>query len=275
MKALVREAERLVLREIPEAPPDDREARVRVRAAGSCATDLHILSGKIRFDNAPRILGHELAGTVESVGRSLSSAWVGKNVIVDPVVGCGLCSWCRSGRKLFCRDGGELGTTGGDGGYAECVTVPAVNLHTLPEKPSFEEGALIEPLNCTFGAFIKARPSPGESLLILGSGPAGLLFLQLARASGCAPILLVGAGEPRLELGLALGASEAWHYQDPEVADRISRATGGEGPEIVIEAAGANLSVQRAFEWVRRGGRVVLYGILGTPTPNKIGRAHV
>jgi threonine dehydrogenase-like Zn-dependent dehydrogenase len=268
MRALVRAAETLKLMDISVAPMGHADTRVRVRAAGICATDLHILSGRIRFERAPRILGHEISGTVECVGNAVPSGWVGKKVVVDPVIGCGLCSWCRSGRKLLCRTGGELGTTGGDGGYAECVTVPVTNLHALPERLSFEEGSLIEPLNCTYGAFVKARPRPGQSVLIFGSGPAGLLFVELARACGCTPIFLVGGGAPRLELGRKRGSSEVWDYHDGQIAERILHATSGEGPQIVIEASGADSAVTHAFEWVRRGGRVVMYGISGNSRPN-------
>src|SRR5437762_3422099 len=129
MKALLLESGHLKLRKLPDSPLGDGDARIRVRAAGICATDLHILSGRIKFEKSPRILGHEIAGVVESAGNSVSPDWVGKNVIVDPVIGCGLCPWCHSGRKLLCQNGGELGTTGGDGGYAEYVTVPASNLY--------------------------------------------------------------------------------------------------------------------------------------------------
>src|ERR1700691_6085200 len=103
MKALVIETGRLKLQELSMGPLGDTEARIRVRAAGICATDLHILSGRIKFEKAPRILGHEVAGTVESVGNAVSSDWIGKNVIVDPVIGCGACFWCHSGRKLLCQ----------------------------------------------------------------------------------------------------------------------------------------------------------------------------
>ncbi|MFO0889474.1 MAG: alcohol dehydrogenase catalytic domain-containing protein [Isosphaeraceae bacterium] len=126
------------LADVPDAPPGDREARVRVRAAGICATDLHLLSGRISFETMPRILGHEVAGVVESVGKDVPRPGRPARVVVDPVIGCGLCSWCRSGRKLLCRVGGELGTTGGDGGYAESVNLPAENLYRLPAGLSFE-----------------------------------------------------------------------------------------------------------------------------------------
>ncbi len=268
MKALVREENNLRLAEIPEPPLGDREARVLVRAAGICATDLHLLSGRISFEKMPRVLGHEIAGIVDSVGRDVPRELAGRRVIVDPVVGCGLCADCRAGRKLLCREGGELGTTGGDGGYAETVTVPAANLYTLPPGLSFEAGTLIEPLNCTYGAFLKAGPRPGQSVLILGSGPAGLLFVQLARAFGCTPVLLVGGGAPRLKLGSQLGAAEAWDYREPGIAERVREATDGEGAEIAVEASGSDEAVGHSFELARRGGRVVLYGISGAGRRN-------
>lgn len=268
MKALIREGKTLRLAEVPAPSPGHGQARVRVHAAGICATDLHILSGTITFDGMPSVLGHEIAGVVDSVGDAVSPELLGTRVAVDPVVSCGLCAWCRSGRKLLCRDGGELGTTGGDGGYAEFVTVPAANVHPLPPNLSFEAGTLIEPLNCTYGAFLKARPRPGESVLVLGSGPAGLLFVQIARACGCVPVLLVGGGAPRLRLGERLGVAAAWDHRDPGIDEQVLGLVTGEGPDIVVEASGADAAVARAFELVSRGGRVVLYGISGANRPN-------
>lgn len=268
MKALVVQTNQLRLQELPVIEPPVRSARVRVRAAGICATDLHILSGKIKFARAARVLGHEIAGTVESVGKEVTTDWIGKSVIVDPVVGCGECPWCHSGRKLLCQTGGELGSAGGDGGYAEYVTVPSANLYALPKQLSFEEGALIEPLNCVYGAFTKSLPRPGESVLVFGSGPAGLLFVQLARAYGCGPILVADGSPLRLKLGRKLGATEAWNYRDPQFADFVLKETDGEGPDIVVEASGSDAAVQQAFSLVRRGGRVVLYGTTGAHNPN-------
>jgi L-iditol 2-dehydrogenase len=268
MKVLVIKDGHLELRERPCRPPGWGEALVRVRAVGICATDLHLLDGRQKFDRAPQVLGHEIAGVVESVGGGVPSEWIGGRVIVDPVIGCGVCPYCRAGRKLLCKAGGELGTTGGDGGYAEYVTVPAANLYRWPEAMSFEEGAVMEPLNCTWGAFLRAQAQPGESVLIFGSGPGGLLFLALARASGCSPVLVIGRGEARLNLAKRYGAAETWTYRDAELQEKVLQATTGTGPDIVVEASGANAAVGQAFEWVRPGGRVVLYGVSGAGQPN-------
>jgi threonine dehydrogenase-like Zn-dependent dehydrogenase len=268
MKALVIRNGHLELQERPCRPPGWGEALVRVHAVGICATDLHLLDGSQRFDQIPQVLGHEIAGIVESVGAGVSSDWAGSRVIVDPVIGCGVCPYCHAGRKLLCKAGGELGTTGGDGGYAEYVTVPAANLYRWPAARSFEEGALMEPLNCTWGAFLKAQAQPGESVLIFGSGPAGLLFLTLARTSGCMPVFMIGRGEVRLNLAKRFGATETWVYRDIDLREKVLQATGDKGPDIVVEASGANTAVGQAFEWVRPGGRVVLYGVSDTGQPN-------
>jgi threonine dehydrogenase-like Zn-dependent dehydrogenase len=213
------------------------------------------------------VLGHEIAGVVESVGGGVPSDWMGSRVIVDPVIGCGTCPYCHAGRKLLCKAGGELGTTGGDGGYAEYVTVPAINLYRWPAALSFEEGAIMEPLNCTWGAFLKAQAHPGESILIFGSGPAGLLFLALAHTSVHA-VLMIGRGEVRLNLAKRFGATETWVYRDAGLKEKVLQATEGKGPDIVVEASGANTAVGQAFEWVRPGGRVVLYGVSEAGQPN-------
>jgi len=268
MKALVVKDGHLELQQRPCRSPGWGEALVRVRAVGICATDLHLLAGSQRFERTPQVLGHEICGVVEKIGDGVSSDWTGSRVIVDPVIGCGVCPYCRAGRKLLCKTGGELGTTGGDGGYAGYVTVPAANLYRWPETLSFEAGAMMEPLNCTWGAFLRAQAQPGESVLIFGSGPAGLLFLALARTSGCSPVLMIGRGEVRLNAAKRLGATQTWSYRDTDLKEEVLQATMGRGPDIVIEASGADKAVGQAFEWVRPGGRVVLYGVSDTGRPN-------
>jgi threonine dehydrogenase-like Zn-dependent dehydrogenase len=268
MKALVIKDGHLELQERPCRPLGWGEALVRVHAVGICATDLHLLDGSQRFDRIPQVLGHEISGVVEKTGGGVPSHWMGSRVIVDPVIGCGVCPYCHAGRKLLCKAGGELGTTGGDGGYAEYVTVPAMNLYRWPETLSFEEGAIMEPLNCTWGAFLRAQAQPGESVLIFGSGPAGLLFLALARTSGCAPVFMIGRGEVRLGLAKRFGATQTWVYRDADLQEKVLQATAGRGPDIVVEASGADKAVGQAFEWVRPGGRVVLYGVSDTGQAN-------
>ena len=208
---------------------------------GICATDLHILSGKLRSASAH--LGHEISGgTVEAVGEGVASSWIGRNVIVDPVIGCGVCPFCRSGRKLLCRMAANSGTTGGDGGggYAEHVIVPATNLYLMPEQLSFEEAALVEPLNCTFRRVLQSPPQAGRVGARFRERAGGTIVRELARASGCAPVSWWVAA-----LRAARRLDGSWVPQNHGVTwttgfcDRVLGVTNGEGPDIAIEAFGS------------------------------------
>ncbi len=261
MRALVGSGpNRLELQERPQRPPGPKEALVRVKAAAIGAADLRLPLAK-----PPRIPGHEMAGVVEA---SPQKEWIGRRVIVDPVIGCGRCSHCKADRKQLCDRGGELGSTGGDGGFAEYVTVPIGNLLALPDSLSFEAGALVGPLNCALGAFERAQPRATDSVLVFGSGPAGLIFVQLARARGCKLIMLVGGGKARLAAGPALGAGYVWNHANTMLQDLVLSYTTGAGPDLAIEASGADAAVGQAFSWVRKGGRVVLFGLSGSAGMN-------
>ena len=262
MRALVWSgSDHLELQERPPRPPGPKEALVRIRAAGISAIDLHLMSGRLSIAKPPKVLGHEIAGVVED---SPQEGWVGRRVIVDPAIGCGKCAFCKADRKKLCDRGGELGATGGDGGYAECVTVPVANLLPLPDSLSFEAGALVEALDGALGAFERAQPRAEDTVLVFGSGPAGLLFVQLARARQCKLIMVIGGGKARLAAGPPLGATHAWSHENGFLQDLVLNYTSGDGPDLVIEASGVDPAVSQAFSWVRKGGRVILFGLSGS-----------
>lgn len=247
--------------ERPEPRWADDEVLVRVRAAGVCTTDLHMVSGKLAFGRPPWVLGHEIAGTVERVGPRAAGDWqAGDRVVVDPVFGCGACRECRAGRKYLCASGGELGTTVDGGGYGQFVACKGENLYRLPDSLSFREGAMMEPLNCTLGAIARARNVAGGRVAVFGGGPAGLLFLQLAKAYGAVSVSLFDLREGPLALGRRLGADEA---SDP----RVSPAEP-DSFDVAIDAAGSVGAVQSCFEAVAPGGTVVLYGLNGSAEPS-------
>lgn len=248
----------------PEPALGEHDVLVRVRAAGVCATDLHMVSGRLRFAAPPWVLGHEMAGTVERVGAKAQGWQAGDRVVVDPVVGCGICRWCQSGRKHHCPEGGELGTTRASGGYGEFVAVPAANLYPLPAGLSYAEGAMMEPLNCTLGAIERVRGLAGGRVAVFGAGPAGLLFAQLAKLCGALSVTLVDRREERLQLGLRLGADEAVLAGTGPADDPLARREF----EATVEAAGSEATAAACFERVSPGGTVVLYGLHGAGRPN-------
>ncbi|MBM7567583.1 zinc-dependent alcohol dehydrogenase [Paenibacillus sacheonensis] len=248
----------------PAPAPAEDEALVRVRAAGICSTDLHMVSGRLDFAKPPWVLGHEIAGSIERVGSRVVGWQAGDRVVVDPVIGCGSCRSCLSGRKYLCPDGGEIGTTTGSGGYGAYVAVKPGNLYRLPDALSYEEGAMMEPLNCTLGAIDRARNIAGARVAVFGGGPAGQLFAQLAHVYGAASVTLFDKREETLALGLRLGADEAVHLS----LGGESQYGAGAVFDVVVEASGSVDAVRSCLERVAPGGTIVLYGLNGSDAPS-------
>ena len=169
---------------------------IRVRAVGICGTDIHIISGQYGLAKPPLVLGHEIAGEIEAVGAGVTRVQPGDRVTVDQVVGCGACFFCRRGSVQFCETGFELGITR-DGGCQDFVLAPMQNVHTLPDTISYEEGAILDME--VWAALDKCGIRPGDSVLVLGHGPAGMVACQIARAMGCGSVILAGRSETRLQ----------------------------------------------------------------------------
>lgn len=260
MKALVWSKDRKIelIRDLPDPPILSNELLVRVKAAGICTTDIHMVRGKLDFAKPPWVLGHEIAGVIERIGSDVRGWSPGDRVIVDPLVTCGQCRACQSGRKYWCADGGELGTTRGFGGYGEQVVIKAENAYRLPDSMSYAEGAMMEPLNCTLGAIERVPNIAGADLIIFGCGPAGLLFAQLAKAYGAASVTMVDQDGYRLALGSKLGADVTVDLRHQSL-DRLDRQY-----DVAIEAAGHPQAVDHCFRYVGRSGTVVLYGLHGS-----------
>jgi threonine dehydrogenase-like Zn-dependent dehydrogenase len=266
MKALVWKENGKVEREANWPQPDiaEDEILVRIKAAGVCMTDIHMMQGTLDFARPPWVLGHEMSGVIERTGKKTDGWKIGDRVVIDPVVTCGCCKYCLSGKKYLCAKGGELGTTYGSGGYGEYVAVKPSNLYSLPEVLSFEEGAMMEPLNCTLGAIDRVRNIAGSHAIVFGPGPAGLLFVQLAKAYGALSVTLIGTRDDKLALGRKLGADRTVNIR----TSSLEEALDGEEFDVAIEASGSVDGVQGCFTHVARSGTVVLYGLNGSKRPS-------
>jgi threonine dehydrogenase-like Zn-dependent dehydrogenase len=257
-----KESGRVELQEWPDPDYSTDGLIIEVKAAGICSTDIHMIKGELDFAKPPWVLGHEIAGVIRKVGSQVRGWSVGERVIVDPVMTCGVCRYCLSGKKYLCRRGGELGTTYGAGGYGEYIVVKPQNLYRLPDELSFAEGALMEPLNCTLGAMDRVPDIAGGHAIVFGSGPAGLLFTQLAKVYGALSVTLVGLDDESLRLGKELGADEIINLRGTVLEDAVK----GKTYQVAIEASGSVQAVADCFEHVESGGTVVLYGLHGTGT---------
>ncbi|MBI4920404.1 MAG: zinc-dependent alcohol dehydrogenase family protein [Devosia nanyangense] len=243
--------------------PGPRDLLVRVEAAGICGSDRHMFRGE--YPTAlPVTLGHEFCGIVEGVGEDVSQVRVGDRITADPNIACGHCDACRAGRVNLCANLQAIGVTR-DGGFAEYVVVPEGQAIVLPAGLDPLLGAFSEPLACCLHGLDVARIKPGDSVAVLGGGVIGLIMVQLARLAGAGSVVLSTRQAPRRELALSLGAT---HAVDPSAGDAAAaiRAIAPEGVDVALECAGVPETFSQALAVVRRGGAVVLFGVMAKGT---------
>ena len=255
----------LIERQVPEPGPG--EVLLRVDAASICGTDLHLFQwDEWAAENLvpPRILGHELAGTVVGIGPGVSRVREGDLVGVESHLFCWECAQCQRDEMHLCRDLRVIGVHV-DGGFAEHVVIPEAN---AVESNGLDPAvvALQEPMgNAVHAAF--AEPIEGRTVLVTGCGPIGLCAVGIARAAGAALVVATDTEPYRLDLARTMGADLALDASDPGTEARIMEATGGDGVEVVLEMSGSPRALDQALRVITRGGRISLLGIFNGAVP--------
>jgi threonine dehydrogenase-like Zn-dependent dehydrogenase len=250
---------RLAIREMPEPRvTHEDDVLLRVHAVGICGSDLHILQVPPGHPATPgTILGHEYTAEVEEVGPAVTSLQPGDRVVIDPNLTCGLCAYCRMGSPNVCTNMTTLGVFI-HGGMARFNVAPARALHKISPGVPPEEATLAEPLSCVINGVRKLNPQVGESALVLGAGPIGLLFIALLKTAGVRPVLVAEVAPYRAEFARSLGADGVIDPRAVDLAADVQRRTGI-GVDMVVDAVGS-LAVP-ALLAARRAGRVLLFGI--------------
>lgn len=239
------------------------EVLVHPTAVGICATDIHIIEGRFSAAQPPLVLGHEIAGLVIEIGPGVHRVKAGDRVTIDQVIGCGKCYFCRRGSRQFCKVGFELGITA-DGGCQDFLVVPQENVFVLPSAISDEAGAILDME--VWAAVSKCGVTTGESVLVFGPGPAGMVACQVARILGAGRVILAGPDGLRMRHAQKLGLADAYVFTDREnVPDRVMAETSGIGANVAIECAGSPEALTNALIAITLGGRIVLYGLHTTP----------
>jgi alcohol dehydrogenase/L-iditol 2-dehydrogenase len=253
------------LREVPTpAELVDDEVLLRTGAIGVCGSEVHQYHNTHSWPvNVPVILGHEFCGTVGQVGRAVQGFREGDRIASETAARiCGQCAYCRSGDYNLCPKRLGFGY-GVDGAMAEWVKVPARCLHRLPESVSFEKAALTEPCCVAYNATcIKTRIRPGDSVLIVGPGPIGLLCLALARLCGAGWLGVSGLkqDEQRLSIARSLGAGRTFTGGRDELREVVRSVGDGLGVDVVIEATGHSAALELALAAVRPAGQITKVG---------------
>jgi len=243
----------VALAERPEPEVTAGHVLVDVVAAGICGTDIHIFDGEYA-SRPPVTMGHEVSGVVAGIGDGVDESWRGARIVTETYFStCGHCRWCRDGRINLCPERRSIGSFV-DGGFARLVHVPAKNLHRIPDWLDAHAAPIAEPLACCCHSLLDPdRVAPGETVLVVGPGPIGLLAAQVARAAG-AEVHLRGTPQDaaRLEVAAALGFATS------------TTEDGDAGAfDVAVECSGHESGMTFALESVRRGGRYVQIGLAG------------
>jgi len=243
---------------VEDPTPGLDDVIVQVDSCGVCGTDLHIVDGVYPAATLPLTPGHEIAGTIVAAGSQVTGPVEGSFVVVDPVVACGYCSDCRAGHSNLCRNWQGYGVTL-PGGFAEYIRIRAVDAEPLPHSVPHRWATLVEPLSCVLHAMDRMGPVlPGDSVLVIGAGPTGLMISHLLSTAG-ASVDVVERVEDRKLRAMRFGARR--------VGADIAELDQPEGWHLVIEATGSVDGFEAGLTAVRRAGRFHVFGVSG---PNAV-----
>ncbi len=246
---------RIEERPVPEAGPG--ELLVRVEASGICGSDV---MEWYRVNRAPLVLGHEVTGTIVSLGEGVIEYQMGERVALAHHVPCNTCGYCLSGNHTVCD---TLRKTNFDpGGFAEYVRLPVINVDRgvfrIPDEVSFLEGSFVEPLACVLRGQKRANLQPGQTVLVIGSGLTGLLHIQAASALGAGRLIATDTVAYRLRMAKKFGVNEIVGASE-DVPHRVRDLNDGRLADLVIVCTGAREALEQSLKSVERGGTVLFF----------------
>src|SRR4030081_1820562 len=273
MKAWVLgDPDQLFLRANPPPVPNRAEVLVRIDAVAICATDLEIIHagspasilGGLPF-NKNFTPGHEYMGTIAALGPDVDEFKLGERVSVEIHAGCGQCKRCRQGMYTSCLNYGKPdkghranGCTT-DGGFAEYAVNHINTLARVPDRRSDAEATLAVTAGTSMYVLTELDGLvAGESVVVIGPGPIGLLSVAVAKALGASPVILTGTRNKRLAIGRELGADRVINVNDEDAVEVVKQLTGGVGADYVVECAGTEATVNQAIHMANRGGKICL-----------------
>ncbi|MCH3965773.1 MAG: zinc-binding dehydrogenase [Clostridium sp.] len=275
MKALVKtspEAQNTELRELPIPKAGYKQVVIKVMAAGICGTDIRFYKtdeGKTKL-KTPVVIGHEGSGIISEIGEGVSDLKVGDHVVTETTfTHCGKCEYCIEGYYNLCINRTSLGSKV-NGFFAEYVVCDSNRIHKLPDNVSFEEGAMVEPISCcVHGVFERSSIKPGDTCVVSGPGPIGIITAQLVKIAG-ARVILIGTAhsKKRLELAKKMGIKDILIVGQDNIGKHIYNLTDGLGADIVFECSGSNSALDTAFDIVKKLGQIVLVSAPSKATIN-------
>jgi L-iditol 2-dehydrogenase len=260
------------VRDVPEPAAPDAGLLIEVETCAICGTDVKMHRYGYAAAALPLIPGHELAGRVARVGASASGFELNDRVTINPNIPCGTCFYCTRGLQTACDNLSIVGVHR-DGGFARYVAIPAQAVSqgcvfTLPEGVTFEQASLIDPASCAVNAAELSQVKPGDTVVVIGAGPAGCLNVEVSRAFGASKILLIQRSSRRLEQARFTGADVFVNSSLEDPVQRVLDETGGRGADAVIVACASGEAQEQAMRMAAKRGNVNLFGGLPKGSPS-------
>ncbi len=255
---------RFEMEERPLAAPAPGEVQVQIGAIGVCGSDMHSYAeggvGESRC-TYPMVLGHEPSGTIVEIGDGVSGWSVGDRAALDPAIFCYHCEFCMSGHYNLCAHLKFLSTPEHAGFFRDRINLPAANLLGIPASISLTEASLVEPIAVVLHSLQFAKPQLGETAVVFGAGPIGLLTVSALKMAGVSRVWVVEPVGHRRVLAHVMGADELLETQVIDPVRQIMLDTGGRGVDLAIDCAAKDNTLNQCIGALRGGGRLVYTGI--------------
>ena len=229
---------------------------VKPKFVGICGSDMHLYHGKNPLATLPRVMGHEIVGVVEDMGKDVKGLSAGDHVVIDPIRFCGKCYACRHNMPNVCETLKVFGVHE-DGGMREYFTIPELQVLKLDKSLPWEEAILIEPFTIGANANARGATGPGDTVLVQGAGPIGIAVLKLAKIRGAA-VMVTDIVDSRLEFAKKQGADIVVNTAKVKLEDAVQEWTKGEGANKVIDAACLTPTFEASFRVVSAAGTIVV-----------------
>jgi len=257
----------LEIKDIPIPEINDSEVLIKVHYSGICGTDIHIFLDQFPIYYPPVILGHEFSGKIVELGEKVTSWKIGDRVVAEcQSLVCGKCRFCRTGHPEACAAKRSPGW-GINGSFANYIKMPSWLLHKIPDNVSFKEAALTEPAAVSSQTlYSRAKVSTGDFVVVLGTGPIGIIIAKMAKIAGASQVLITGIDKDekyRLLLAQKMGIENIVNVSKINLKEMVDNLTHGIGADLVVEATGVEPAINQAFEIVRKLGKITVVGIPG------------
>lgn len=246
--------------EVPIPTPANNEVLIKIMNIGICGSDIHVYHGEHAFTSYPITQGHEVSGEIVELGEKVERLEAGQKVTIQPQVICGKCYPCRNGKYNLCEELKVMGfqTTGTASHY---FAVDSKKVTVLPDELSFEEGAMIEPLAVAVHAIRQAGNVEKKKVVVLGSGPIGILVAQVAKGLGAESVMITDISDIRLNIAKECGVDHCINTKNIDLGDAISEKFGPAKADIIYDCAGTNTTINQAIKYARKGSTIILVAV--------------